>query len=64
MQHSLEALGWSQYFADAFAPYEPAGLIPGRVAVQERGAVVLFTDRGHAERERPGRRRRLGGGRG
>jgi ribosome biogenesis GTPase / thiamine phosphate phosphatase len=46
LQHSLEALGWSQHFADAFAPYEPAGLIPGRVAVQERGAVVLFTTAG------------------
>jgi ribosome biogenesis GTPase / thiamine phosphate phosphatase len=46
LQHSLEALGWSQFFADAFAPYEPEGLIPGRVAVQERGAVVLFTTNG------------------
>jgi ribosome biogenesis GTPase len=46
LQHSLEALGWSQHFADAFAPYKPAGLIPGRVAVQERGAVVLFTTAG------------------
>ena len=46
MQHSLEALGWSEFFADAFAPYEPEGLIPGRVAVQERGAVVLFTTEG------------------
>jgi ribosome biogenesis GTPase / thiamine phosphate phosphatase len=46
LQYSLEALGWNQHFADAFAPYEPAGLIPGRVAVQERGAVVLFTTAG------------------
>ena len=46
MQHSLAALGWSEFFADAFAPYEPEGLIPGRVAVQERGAVVLFTTAG------------------
>jgi ribosome biogenesis GTPase len=43
LQHSLEALGWSTSFAEAFAPYEPEGLIPGRVAVQERGSVVLFT---------------------
>jgi ribosome biogenesis GTPase / thiamine phosphate phosphatase len=54
LQDSLEALGWSSFFADAFAPYEPEGLLPGRVAVQERGAVVLFTTsgpltaRGHA----------------
>ena len=46
MQHSLEALGWNDFFAEAFAPYEPEGLIPGRVAVQERGAVVLFTATG------------------
>jgi ribosome biogenesis GTPase / thiamine phosphate phosphatase len=46
LQHSLEALGWNQFFADAFAPYEPEGLIPGRVAMQERGAVVLFTAAG------------------
>jgi len=46
LQHPLEALGWDQFFADTFAPYEPQGLIPGRVAVQERGAVVLFTTAG------------------
>ena len=46
MQHSLEALGWNEFFADAFAPYEPEGLIPGRVAVQERGGAVLFTAAG------------------
>jgi ribosome biogenesis GTPase / thiamine phosphate phosphatase len=46
LQHSLEALGWNEFFADAFTPYEPEGLIPGRVAVQERDAVVLFTAAG------------------
>jgi ribosome biogenesis GTPase len=46
LQHSLEALGWNEFFADAFAPYEPEGLIPGRVAVQERGGAVLFTAAG------------------
>jgi ribosome biogenesis GTPase len=46
LQHSLEALGWSEFFADAFTPYEPEGLVPGRVAVQERGAVILFTTDG------------------
>ena len=43
MQHLLEALGWSPFFAEAFTTYEPDGLVPGRVAVQERGGVVLFT---------------------
>jgi ribosome biogenesis GTPase len=46
LQYSLEPLGWNQFFADAFAPYEPEGLIPGRVAVQERGGAVLFTAAG------------------
>jgi ribosome biogenesis GTPase len=54
LQQSLEALGWNEFFADAFAPYEPEGLRPARVAAQERGSVVLFTTaetvqaRGHA----------------
>jgi ribosome biogenesis GTPase / thiamine phosphate phosphatase len=43
LQHALEALGWNEFFAEAFAPYDLQGLLPGRVAVQERGAVVLFT---------------------
>jgi ribosome biogenesis GTPase len=46
LQHSIEALGWNQFFAEAFSPYEPEGLIPGRVAVQERGGVDLFTASG------------------
>jgi len=46
LQHSLEALGWNRFFADAFAPYESEGLIPGRVAVQERGGAILFTAAG------------------
>jgi ribosome biogenesis GTPase len=46
LQHSLEALGWNQFFADAFVPYEPERLIPARVAVQERGGAVLFTAAG------------------
>jgi ribosome biogenesis GTPase / thiamine phosphate phosphatase len=54
LQQTLEAFGWSPFFAEAFEPYEPEGLTPARVAVQERGAVVLFTTagtvqaRGHA----------------
>jgi ribosome biogenesis GTPase / thiamine phosphate phosphatase len=46
LQQSLAALGWSPFFAEAFEPYEPEGLTPARVAVQERGAVVLFTTEG------------------
>jgi ribosome biogenesis GTPase len=42
LQHALEALGWNDFFAEAFTPFDQQGLLPGRVAVQERGAVVLF----------------------
>ena len=61
MQHSLEALGWNQFFAEAFAPYEPEGLVPGRVAVQERGGVVLFTTAGTLRAEVANRLAREGG---
>jgi ribosome biogenesis GTPase len=61
LQHSLEALGWNQFFAEAFAPYEPEGLIPGRVAVQERGGVVLFTPAGTLRAEVANRLAREGG---
>jgi ribosome biogenesis GTPase / thiamine phosphate phosphatase len=61
LQHSIEALGWSQFFAEAFAPYEPEGLIPGRVAVQERGGVVLFTAAGSLGAEVANRLVREGG---
>jgi ribosome biogenesis GTPase len=61
LQHSLEALGWNQFFADAFAPYEPEGLIPGRVAVQERGGVVLFTAVGTLRADVAARLAREGG---
>jgi ribosome biogenesis GTPase len=46
LQQTLEALGWNEFFAEAFSSYEPDGLTPARVAVQERGAVVLFTTEG------------------
>ncbi len=46
MQNDLEALGWNEFFAEAFTQYDQQGLLPGRVAVQERGAVILFTASG------------------
>ncbi|MEO8290638.1 MAG: ribosome small subunit-dependent GTPase A [Gaiellaceae bacterium] len=54
MQQSLEALGWSQFFADAFEPYEAEGLIPARVAVQERGAYLVLTAEGPLAAEATG----------
>jgi ribosome biogenesis GTPase / thiamine phosphate phosphatase len=49
LHQTLEALGWSPFFAEAFEPYEPEALTPARVAVQERGAVILFTTEGSVQ---------------
>jgi len=42
----LAALGWSDFFADPFRPYDEAGLIPGRVATQFNRAYRVYTERG------------------
>jgi ribosome biogenesis GTPase len=43
--HDLTALGWDDALAEHFEPHARAGLIPGRVAVQHRGAYdVLVGD--------------------
>jgi ribosome biogenesis GTPase / thiamine phosphate phosphatase len=43
---SLESLGWSTAWADAFAPHAPAGGFPGRVAVEHRGLYEVLTEHG------------------
>ena len=42
----LPALGWDLGFAEAFAPYAAAGLLPARVARAERGAADLLCSGG------------------
>jgi ribosome biogenesis GTPase len=54
---NLASLGWGPAFADAFQPHAAAGLRPGRVAVQHRGAYVLLTEEGDAWAEVGGRLR-------
>ena len=54
---SLGALGWSAHFAEAYAPYEGDGFVPGRVAVQHRGAYVVCTEAGEVTAELAGRLR-------
>jgi ribosome biogenesis GTPase / thiamine phosphate phosphatase len=54
---SLGALGWSAHFAEAYSPYEGDGLVPGRVAVQHRGAYVVCTETGDVSAELAGRLR-------
>jgi ribosome biogenesis GTPase len=40
----LTSLGWDETRAEEFEPYAAAGLIPGRVAVQHRGAYDVLTE--------------------
>jgi ribosome biogenesis GTPase len=43
---TLEELGWSAFFADAFEPYKREDTIPARVAVRHHGPCELFTEQG------------------
>jgi len=54
---NLEHLGWNPAFAEAFQPFADSGLLPGRVAVEHRGALVLLTADGEVWADVPGRLR-------
>lgn len=43
---SLPALGWTDAFAHAFAPFAEQGLSPARVAVEHRSLYVLYAEQG------------------
>jgi ribosome biogenesis GTPase / thiamine phosphate phosphatase len=43
---ALDALGWDDGWSAAFEPYREQGLVPGRVAVQHRGAYDVATEDG------------------
>jgi ribosome biogenesis GTPase len=51
----LESLGWTPELAESFRPYADDGLAAGRVALQHRGAYVLYTEAGELPVELPGR---------
>ncbi len=51
----LTTLGWDDTFAEQFEPHARAGLIPGRVAVQHRGAYDVLTEVGDLRCDVPGR---------
>ncbi len=53
--HDLTALGWDDVFAEEFEPHAQAGLIPGRVAVQHRGAYDVLTAEGELRCDVAGR---------
>jgi len=53
----LEALGWDAAWEAAFEPHRTAGLAPGRVAVQHRGAYDVLTVDGESRARVSGRLR-------
>jgi ribosome biogenesis GTPase / thiamine phosphate phosphatase len=53
--HDLTALGWDDVLAEQFEPHARAGLVPGRVAVQHRGAYDVLTENGELRCDVPGR---------
>ena len=53
--HDLTALGWDEIRAEQFEPHARAGLIPGRVAVQHRGAYDVLTELGELRCDVAGR---------
>ena len=52
---SLAELGYGADLDEAFEQYATAGLVPGRVAVQHRGAYDVYTERGEVRASVPGR---------
>ncbi|MBI4716007.1 MAG: hypothetical protein HY760_08750, partial [Nitrospirae bacterium] len=53
----LEALGWDPFFEEVFESYRSAGFEPGRVAVENRHAYVLYSARGEVDAKVSGRLR-------
>ncbi len=51
----LTTLGWDETHAEQFDPHADAGLIPGRVAVQHRGAYDVLTELGELRCDVAGR---------
>ena len=51
----LPRLGWEAHREQQFEQYAAAGLVPGRVAVQHRGAYDLYTEDGEVRAVLPGR---------
>jgi ribosome biogenesis GTPase len=56
---SLEDFGWDDGWEAAFEPHRAAGLTPGRITIQHRGAYVLATAEGEVWAELPRRLLRL-----
>ena len=54
---SLDILGWDAHFAEHFKPFATEGLVAARVAVEHRGAYVVYTEAGELRAELTGRAR-------
>jgi ribosome biogenesis GTPase len=54
---TLTQLGWNEQLSEEFEPHRQAGLVPGRVAVQHRGAWDVLTDQGELRVDVAGRLR-------
>ena len=52
---NLEALGWDDQWSEEFEQYRAAGLVPGRVTVQHRGAWDVHAEPGELRCDVPGR---------
>jgi ribosome biogenesis GTPase len=53
--HDLEQLGWNDELTAAFEPHLQAGLVPGRVAVQQRGLYDVLGEAGELRADVAGR---------
>jgi ribosome biogenesis GTPase len=51
----LTHIGWTPAIEDQFAPFAADGLEPARVAVEHRGAFLVYTERGERPAELSGR---------
>lgn len=60
---TLEKLGWTPFFAGAFAPFAAEGLIPGRIAVEFNYIYRVYTASGEARAEAAGRLKHQAAGR-
>ena len=60
----LEHLGWDPAIEEQFAPYAAEGLVPARVAVEQRGALLVYLQSGERWAELSGRLRHTTGERG
>jgi ribosome biogenesis GTPase len=55
LNECLQRLGWRDELDSAFQPYAERGFIPGRIAVEHRGAYVAYTAAGEVWAEAAGR---------